>query len=258
MTYWPTWLTGVLLIVGLPLVAVLVQAGIHRWWPRLAEGEHNDVAGFIIVVVGVIYAVLLAFVVIVTWENFSSAERVAGQEASALRSVYRGSVAFPDAARHQVRDGVRRYAAAAVDQEWPAMARGEAGDASVAQALDNLSQVLSRLPAETATQQEYVGVEAERFNDLVAARSNRLDFVDEGVPGVLWTALVVGGVVTIGFATIFGLRSRRLHVVITASLAAVIGVLLFVCVAINHPYAGDLAVPPHSLERVQADFPATP
>ena len=42
-----------------------------------------------------LYAVLLAFVVIVTWENFSDAERVVGQEASALRSLYRESGAFP-------------------------------------------------------------------------------------------------------------------------------------------------------------------
>ena len=71
---------------------------------------------------------------------------------------------------------------------------------------------------------------------------------------MLWIALVVGAIVTVGFATIFGLRSAMLHVVITASLASVIGVLLFVAVAIDHPFAGDVAVEPRPLERVLADF----
>ena len=62
----PVWLLGVLLIVGMPAAAVGAQLGIRRTWPHLLEGEHNDVAGFIIAVVGVIYAVLLAFVVIIT------------------------------------------------------------------------------------------------------------------------------------------------------------------------------------------------
>jgi phosphotransferase system glucose/maltose/N-acetylglucosamine-specific IIC component len=82
MTYWSAWTVGLLLILVFPAIAVLAQIGIRRAWPRLAEGEHNDVAGFIIAVVGVIYAVLLAFVVIVSWEKFNSAESVVGEEAA--------------------------------------------------------------------------------------------------------------------------------------------------------------------------------
>ncbi len=122
MTYWSAWAVGLLLILVFPAIAVLAQIGIRRAWPRLAEGEHNDVAGFIIAVVGVIYAVLLAFVVIVSWEKFNSAESVVGQEASALRSIYRESVAFPPEARAQLGDDVSRYASAVIKQEWPAMA----------------------------------------------------------------------------------------------------------------------------------------
>jgi uncharacterized protein DUF4239 len=254
MTELPVWLAGVLLILVLPAVAVLAQVGIHRAWPSLAEGEHNDVAGFIIAVVGVIYAVLLAFVVIVTWENFSSAESVVGREASALRSIYRESGAFPDEARELLHDDVRRYAEAVVEREWPAMAEGQAGDPAVAQTLDEISLHLTQLPTDTPSRQEFVGGEIARFNDLVGSRSERLDYVEKGVPAVLWIALVVGAVVTIGFATLFGLRSTGLHIVITASLAAVIGVLLFVSVAINHPFGGDVTVEPKPLERVLTDF----
>jgi len=254
MTAVPAWLVGILLVVVMPALAVLGQFGIQRTWPQLAEGEHNDVAGFVIAVVGVIYAVLLAFVVIVSWENFSAAESVVGQEASALRSIYRESTAFPPDVREVVHADVRRYADAVVDQEWPAMADGQAGAPAVAQVLDEMSRDLTALPATTPTQQEYVGAEALRFNDLVTARSKRLDYVEQGVPTVLWIALIVGAIVTIGFATLFGLRSATLHIVITASLAAVIGVLLFVAVAIDHPFAGDVAVAPYPLERVLSDF----
>jgi hypothetical protein len=110
MTYWSAWVVGLLLILVLPTLAVVAQIGIRRTWPSLASGEHNDVAGFIIAVVGVIYAVLLAFVVIVSWEKFVSAEAVVGEEASALRSIYRESTAFPLELREQLNDDVRRYA----------------------------------------------------------------------------------------------------------------------------------------------------
>ena len=254
MTYWPAWVVGLLLILVLPAVAVAVQIGIRIAWPGLAKGAHNDVAGFIIAVVGVIYAVLLAFVVIVSWEKLTSAEGVIGEEASALRSIYRESTAFPLEAREQLSDDVRRYATAVIEQEWPAMAEGRAGDPAVARELDEMMAHLTSLPATTPTQQEFVGAEAERFNDLVSARSQRLDFVVQGVSIVLWIALVVGAVVTIGFAMIFGLRSAALHVVMTGSLAVTIGVLLFVAVVMDRPFAGGVTVEPHPLERVLTDF----
>jgi Protein of unknown function (DUF4239) len=254
MTYWSAWTVGFLLVLVFPAVAVLAQIGIRRAWPRLAEGEHNEVAGFIIAVVGVIYAVLLAFVVIVSWEKFNSAESVVGEEASALRSIYRESVAFPPETRTQLDDDVGRYADAVIKQEWPAMAEGQAGHPAVAQVLDEMALHLAALPATTPTQQEFVGAEAARFNDLVSSRSQRLDYVDQGVSGMLWLALIVGAVVTIGFATIFGLRSAALHIVITGSLAVTIGVLLFVAVVIDRPFGGGATVEPRPLERVVTDF----
>ena len=62
----------ILLVVVLPvLLAVGGLLLVQRLVPPRLRREHNDVAGFIYAVLGVAYAVLLAFVVIVTWETFS-------------------------------------------------------------------------------------------------------------------------------------------------------------------------------------------
>jgi len=250
----PVWLLFVLLVLAIPAATVGLQVLVRRRWPHLTEGEHNEVAGFIIAIVGVIYAVLLAFVVIVTWEQFSHAEDLVGQEASALRGLYRESAAFPPEVRQRIEDDVRDYAATVVTREWPAMNRGEPGDPAVAAVLDRTALDLAALPTDTPTDETYVEVEAERFAEVVSFRSQRLDYVDQGLPGVLWVALVFGAIVTVGFAMLFGLQSTALHVIMTGSLAAVIGVLLFVAVSINHPFAGDVAVRPVPLERVLVDF----
>jgi hypothetical protein len=50
------------------------------------------------------------------------------------------------------------------------MADGQAGAPAVAQVLDEMSRDLTALPT-TATQQEYVGADALRFNDLVTGGS---------------------------------------------------------------------------------------
>ena len=250
----PWWLIGALLVIVLPALVLLVQWGIRRRWPFLAEGEHNEVVGFIIAVVGVIYAVLLGFVVIITWESHSEAEAIVGQEASVLRSIYRESVALPPETQERLHDLVRQYATEVADQEWPAMAQAEPGDPRVGDVLDEMAIAISSFPVTTPAQQEFVGAEVERLSQLVGLRSQRIDYVDRGIPGVLWIALIVGGVVTIGFAMLFGLQRAALHSLMVGSLAALVGVLLFVAVVIDYPFAGDVAVEPEPFHRVVADF----
>ena len=55
---------GVLIVGGACLAAVIGLSLVQRLVPVSVRKEHNDVAGFIYAVLGVIYAVLLALVVI--------------------------------------------------------------------------------------------------------------------------------------------------------------------------------------------------
>jgi hypothetical protein len=247
------WVSGLLLVLGVPVVSVVAQLVLRRRWTALREGDHNEAAGFLIAIVGVIYAVLLAFVVIVSWEQFSTAADTVGEEASALRAIERTAAPFPPDVRARIHADVDAYARTVVDGEWPAMSRGEPGSPQVGPTLDRLSADLESLPAETPVRVTFVSAEVDRFNDLVTARSARLDFVEGGLPGVLWAALAVGALVTIAFAMVFALRSPLLQTFMTGSIALLIGILLFVAVAIDHPFVGDVAVTPGALERVLAD-----
>ncbi|MGY1704453.1 hypothetical protein ACI79C_07755 [Geodermatophilus sp. SYSU D00697] len=151
-------------------------------------------------------------------------------------------------------DLVRQYAGEVVEAEWPGMAAAEPGDPRVGDVLDEMALAISSVPVTTPAQQEFVGAEAQRLSELVALRSQRLDSADRGIPGVLWTALVVGGVVTVGFALLFGLQRAVLHSLMVGSLAALVGVLFSVTLMINYPFAGDVAVEPEPFHRVLADF----
>jgi hypothetical protein len=67
-------LWGALSWAGLYVFGRLVHISIR--------GRHNDAAGFIIAIIGVIDAVQLAFIAVAACESFNSAERVVQQEAN--------------------------------------------------------------------------------------------------------------------------------------------------------------------------------
>jgi Na+/proline symporter len=81
LTGLPLWLSG-MLIVGLPTaLAMFGPILVRRYVTAEKLAENNEVAGFKFSVVGVLYAVLLAFAIIVVWERFSDAENNVAREA---------------------------------------------------------------------------------------------------------------------------------------------------------------------------------
>ena len=58
-----------------------------------------------------------------------------------------------------------------------------------------------------------------------------------------------------GEVTVFGLERAGLHLLMVGSIAALIGVLLFVITVIDFPFQGSVRVEPHAMERVLSDLP---
>lgn len=85
------------------------------------DDRHNEVAGFIFATVGVLYAVLLAFTVIIVWEQYLAAENAVSQEAAALITVAHDASSFPEPERSQVYDQLRAYAQFVINEEWRTM-----------------------------------------------------------------------------------------------------------------------------------------
>lgn len=84
--------------------------------------RHNEIAGFVLAVVGVVYAVLLAFLAIGVWERFEAADQRTYDEAVRLTEVYRKADLFPQG--HLLRKELTRYVGLIVDDEWNDMQQG--------------------------------------------------------------------------------------------------------------------------------------
>ena len=67
---------------------------------------NNEVAGFKFATVGVLYAVLLAFVVVVVWEKFTNAESDVSREAGAAATIYRLIEGIDGELRPTLRNGM--------------------------------------------------------------------------------------------------------------------------------------------------------
>src|SRR6204780_2458752 len=120
------WLSG-FIIIGLgTLLATLGPAVVRHFVDLKRLSANNEIAGFKFATVGVLYAVLLAFAIIVVWQKYSDAETTVAQEAGAAAAIYRLSHGIGDEPGTSLRNALTAYLKLAVDDDWPAMARGAA------------------------------------------------------------------------------------------------------------------------------------
>ena len=244
---------GFLLLVVMPVLAVSCALWIRRAIGSEVLARHNDVAGFIYAVVGVVYAVLLGFSAIIVWEQFRQAEEGVAREANELADLYRDSQVFSTEVRAQIELHLRAYAQLVVDKEWPAMAAGKSSPETW-QAYDRLWQTYHDFEPQSDHQRTWYEASIQRLNSLGDERRMRLLSVQGGVPRVIWAVLVCAGVVSIGFSFFFGTRNVRAHALMTACVAFTIGAVLFSILALERPFSGLNRIAPDAFDQVAEIF----
>jgi hypothetical protein len=86
------------------------------------------------------------------------------------------------------------------------------------------------------------------------ARRMRLVAAEKGIPGVLWSILIFGGVAAVGFTYLFGLENTWAHRLMVVTLAAVIGLVLFTIGAMEHPFSGGARIGTEAFDLVLERF----
>src|SRR4030095_5225741 len=82
LTTTPLWVAAVVLLVPTTILAMCGPLIVRRYVPLERLRDNNEVAGFKFATVGVIYAVLLAFAILVVWERFYQADNEAASYAA--------------------------------------------------------------------------------------------------------------------------------------------------------------------------------
>jgi hypothetical protein len=248
----PLW-ASMLIVVVLPSLGAMCGPALIRRRVALERlTVNNEVAGFKFAAVAVLYAVLVGFAIIMAWERFADGEVAVAQEAGAAATVYRlAAGAEPEAIA--VRRAMDNYLELAIDRDWPQMAV-ERGSLEVTRALDAVYAAVVRF-AQSGSRPAAVLVEIFRQTDtLTQARRSRLHLAIGIVPGMLWTVLMLGGVLTVGFTLFFGTENLRAQVLMTGILSLVVFMSLWVIISIDHPFTGPVHIANEPLRAVLEEF----
>jgi len=231
--------TGTIVVtVGLVLLGVWL---IRRLVPVTREGFDAEVSSQMLGVVASLFGLLLAFVIVIEYQNFGSAQDNVGQEADSLAAITRDSAVLPSAQGARVRGAIGTYVRAVVTDEWPKLREGRESP----QASNDVTRIYTALEAAKPASPQataFYDDAVRQLDEALIARRDRLSAASGGIPPLVLALILVGAFVIVAYVMLVGSRSFWFHTIGACSIALVVALSLVVLVDLSYPFSGDLVV----------------
>jgi Protein of unknown function (DUF4239) len=253
---YPLWGVALLLVGLAALGAMLFELAVHQFLSIELRRRHNDAAAAIFSVIGVTFAVLLAFVAMLAWEGFNKAKAASYAEAASVMDVYNVSVGLAGPETSQMRDDIIGYLETLVRVEWPAQAEGRIVDRG-SSSLEKLNRIAIGLKPSSVADGNLHAQLLQSLSRLHDARQQRLLAAETTIPAVVWIVTIVGGALTIAFSSFLGVPSLGMHLAMSAALAISGVLVLILIIALSNPFRGDFRVSTLPFDRVLGQIEAS-
>lgn len=248
---------GLLVTVVVIAVTGILLAVARRVIPGDTKQAHHDVIISVHQMVGMLYAILLAFVVIIVWEAASKADDDAQVEANKLSQIYFTARGLPEPQRGQLTSLARQYATTVVDEEWPLMRHGQTSPKARA-LVGKMRTTVHELRPTTPHDEILMTQTLNAINELVDSRRERTAAVQSSIPPVMWTGLIVGAVLTVGITFVYDYTRFLPHFLMVSAMTSLISFMLWLTWEMSHPFDGPTGVGPDAFAQVLdrfAEFP---
>ncbi len=228
---------------------IVTRPYVHR---HVGEG-HNDVLVPIFLNAGVLYAVLLGFLVIAVWENYGATKDNASLEAATMVSLYRLADGMSGAHSGQARPQVRAYMKAVIEDEWPMLSRSSEGSSLARKQIGGMFRDFSNMNTNALSTHSQVNQSfLDTLSQVVAYRNKRLIEATEGLSWIMWLGAIVGAGIIMTMSFFLYMEHRGPHLAIAVLMAALIGTLLYIIVLLDHPFEGPMALKPDAFQSALA------
>lgn len=246
--------------IGVIVHLILIALG--RALPPIkgAPREPHDIEGHFLGVVGVLYAVLVAFVVVTAWQARDQAEAITLQEQHGVDDVFHLYKGYPDMSAQVIMLMLRDYATYTA-AEWIQMRYNESlcsdsvdADASCLRPQGAISKHANELahcirqsavllrPSTLAEQAIYEDAirTIQNVSELRSERRRRYE--NRTLQPVLWWSFIVGAVIILVMKYSVVGQHWSTQVIRSAALFAMVGMMLALALIFDRPFEGEMQV----------------
>jgi len=249
----PVWI-GALVLVLVVTATITVKLLVRRRAPVGGWFSDSPRSAGTLSLIGTMFAVMLAFVILLSLQSYQRARDGSSVEAVAVAELDSVAGVFQSPSSNRLRGGLVCYARAVIEDEWPAMRKGRSSEL-VQSWVDKVARDFAIAePHDVREQTAY----AQWFDQQAQRREGRRERLAEAAPLLpppLWFVLGLGASVTLAYMC--AQADRREGVLIQslpvgfASALLTAGLIVVFC--LDHPYVNESgAIAPTEMRRTLA------
>jgi hypothetical protein len=242
------YLIGAAWVIGVALLAGLAAHVTRRFTEKEGRAANNESAGQVFTIVGGLHAVLIAFVLIGLFDSVGAARDTSYQEANSLVATVWAGNELPPATSARIRELAVSYAHQAINTEWSQMAAGGPVNTAGWNTIIEMQQTISDAQTTSTWQDSRKAEASTQLLSVYQNRQQRLNDATSGVSAVIWFALIIGSLLSLGLPLLFGGPKVRAHILIVSTMAAALAVLLFAIYQLQNPFAGGASIGPDAFQ----------
>jgi hypothetical protein len=247
----PNWLFAFLTIGVFVAFGLLGLAATRAFVPALhhESHSHNDIVGAYFGAITVFYGITLGLLMVGVWGTYSDAETKVDTEAATMAALYRDISHYPEPLRSKLQQQMRAITRQVIDVSWPQQRSGVLPKGSLKEFNDFEENLLTFEPV-TEGQKALHAQALHQFDQLVERRRSRVLSVKAGLSASLWSLVLIGAAISIAVTWLFHVQKEKMHFWLTLLTSSLLGLMIFLLAAMDHPYRGNLSVSPEAFEVV--------
>ncbi|MBS1956539.1 MAG: DUF4239 domain-containing protein [Cyanobacteria bacterium SZAS-4] len=239
-----SWIVGIIVVFGGTLGSILGMLWVRKIFHVTKLESHHEVAGYLLSVIGTLYAVLLGLIVVDVQSKYQQAQLMAETEANAAADMFLLGQALAPATRDKLSEGIAEYVDVVLEKEWGSdVPRASFTEGSVVP-LRKVWQTLGSYEPVTNREIACYSTALTTLGQLADARRFRVVSTRGGISEILWGVLIVGGICTVLFTYFFGVENAIAHIAMTALVSLCLSLNVMLVVLFSNPYRGDLKIQP--------------
>lgn len=234
----------------LSFIAAIIGAGgslflfflLRRKFKNDLFTDNHEVSSVFFNALGLLYAVLVSFVVIATWNSYSEADLNVEVEANQIHDLFITTGGLPYEYKDDARKLIIEYLNSVVNGDWKYLEKGERNPESSETLVKLWNFYLQIRSIKSSEQQTIYSQSLIRLDEITKSRRFRVQSSEHHIPSILWVVILSGCISTIVFSLFFNGKNVVLQGIVTATFAMINSLIILLILILDHPFSGDSAI----------------
>ncbi len=225
-------------LASVVIVCILLYL-FEKFFSRLREPLSDEVVGIYFNFIGVLFTLILAFVVVAAWEDYDNAMHSAENEAHKLLYTYEDAAELSPENKKEVQQKIVAYLNSVIHDEW-----GHMDETHIVKITEKKFHDLVVLKKTLVAHgdEDVLKTIDDSLDELKTLRHARESFTDSHVPNLLWAVLMGGFSMCILLSFFINFKSIIWKMIMTSIVTFAMSVVMYLTYCLSNPYKGDMKI----------------